>query len=223
MVKNELDFATLLRLPAIADEQKRKRVLQARIIGLGFGKVCGRCGGSGHYSFCPMYGTTCFGCGGTGFVAQKLTNKLFAELEPLILNGKLNEYLTELTKKTAIRRTAKTATARVMKAWEDSGVSKAYNWHNACKDRNPDYNERDAHIAHIINQPMYEAYNKVSTASQKLDDLQYRKPTNSTERLALDAERDALTIEVNTLTEAALTEIAALTITLKEYLEANPA
>lgn len=26
--------------------------------------VCGRCGGSGHYSYCAMYGTTCFGCDG---------------------------------------------------------------------------------------------------------------------------------------------------------------
>lgn len=24
--------------------------------------VCGRCGGSGHYSYCSMYGTTCFQC-----------------------------------------------------------------------------------------------------------------------------------------------------------------
>lgn len=27
---------------------------------------CTRCGGSGHYSYCEMYGTTCFKCGGTG-------------------------------------------------------------------------------------------------------------------------------------------------------------
>lgn len=27
---------------------------------------CGRCGGSGHYSYCQMYGTTCFGCSGSG-------------------------------------------------------------------------------------------------------------------------------------------------------------
>lgn len=28
--------------------------------------TCGRCGGSGHYSYCPSHGTTCFGCGGSG-------------------------------------------------------------------------------------------------------------------------------------------------------------
>lgn len=29
---------------------------------------CGRCGGSGTYSFCQMYGDTCFGCSGVGLV-----------------------------------------------------------------------------------------------------------------------------------------------------------
>ena len=28
--------------------------------------TCGRCGGTGNYSYCQRYGTTCFGCGGTG-------------------------------------------------------------------------------------------------------------------------------------------------------------
>lgn len=30
--------------------------------------VCSRCGGSGHYSYCSMYGTTCFKCSGKGNV-----------------------------------------------------------------------------------------------------------------------------------------------------------
>lgn len=29
-------------------------------------KTCGRCGGSGHYSYNQINGTTCFGCGGSG-------------------------------------------------------------------------------------------------------------------------------------------------------------
>lgn len=29
-------------------------------------RPCSRCGGSGHYSYCAQYGTTCFGCSGTG-------------------------------------------------------------------------------------------------------------------------------------------------------------
>jgi hypothetical protein len=34
-------------------------------------KTCGRCGGSGHYSFNQINGTTCFGCGGTGLALTK--------------------------------------------------------------------------------------------------------------------------------------------------------
>lgn len=34
-------------------------------------EVCGRCGGSGHYSYCQMYGTRCFGCSGKGRVYTK--------------------------------------------------------------------------------------------------------------------------------------------------------
>lgn len=34
-------------------------------------ETCGRCGGSGHYSYCPMYGTTCFKCHGVGALLTK--------------------------------------------------------------------------------------------------------------------------------------------------------
>lgn len=33
--------------------------------------TCSRCGGCGHYSYCPMYGTRCFKCGGAGWVLTK--------------------------------------------------------------------------------------------------------------------------------------------------------
>lgn len=34
-------------------------------------KTCGRCGGSGRYSYCQMYGDTCFSCRGAGIVLTK--------------------------------------------------------------------------------------------------------------------------------------------------------
>ena len=34
-------------------------------------QACGRCGGSGRHSYCQMYGTTCFGCHGSGRVYSK--------------------------------------------------------------------------------------------------------------------------------------------------------
>ena len=32
---------------------------------------CYRCGGSGHYSSCQMYGTICFGCSGSGLAIRR--------------------------------------------------------------------------------------------------------------------------------------------------------
>ena len=34
-------------------------------------KTCSRCGGSGNYSYCSMYGSTCFKCHGDGVVLTK--------------------------------------------------------------------------------------------------------------------------------------------------------
>lgn len=34
-------------------------------------QACTRCGGSGNYSYCSMYGTTCFKCSGSGYALTK--------------------------------------------------------------------------------------------------------------------------------------------------------
>jgi hypothetical protein len=42
--------------------------------------ACSRCGGSGNFSYCPMYGTTCFKCNGKG---ETLTKRGAAAVEYL--------------------------------------------------------------------------------------------------------------------------------------------
>ena len=42
---------------------------------------CSRCGGSGHYSFTPMYGTTCFKCSGSGTEMTRTGSKAHAIYE----------------------------------------------------------------------------------------------------------------------------------------------
>ncbi len=44
---------------------------------------CSRCGGSGHYSYCQMYGTTCFKCGGSGKARTKAAKKSADAIEAL--------------------------------------------------------------------------------------------------------------------------------------------
>ena len=46
-------------------------------------ETCGRCGGTGHYSYCQSYGTTCFKCAGNKRVFTKrgaAANVLYASL-----------------------------------------------------------------------------------------------------------------------------------------------
>lgn len=46
-------------------------------------QTCGRCGGSGSYSYCSMYGSRCFGCGGKGVKLTKrgaAAQRFFTEL-----------------------------------------------------------------------------------------------------------------------------------------------
>lgn len=38
-------------------------------------ETCGRCGGTGHYSYNPIHGTVCLGCGGAGVKLTKLGKK----------------------------------------------------------------------------------------------------------------------------------------------------
>lgn len=47
-------------------------------------RPCGRCGGSGHYSYCPGHGTRCFGCGGSGITYTTRGARAAAYLEKLL-------------------------------------------------------------------------------------------------------------------------------------------
>lgn len=62
--------------------------------------TCSRCGGSGHFSYCQRYGTTCFKCGGQkqvltkrGRIAQALYTRLLSKpLYALQPGDQIREY-----------------------------------------------------------------------------------------------------------------------------------
>jgi hypothetical protein len=77
--------------------------------------VCGRCGGSGHYSYCSMYGTTCFGCRGSGNRGWEVA-KLYSEAELAKLNA--------AAEKRRAKKVAKAeAAAAVAKAESDAAMA----------------------------------------------------------------------------------------------------
>ena len=47
-------------------------------------KACGRCGGSGQFSYCQRWGTVCFGCQGSGVVYTKRGRAAKAHLDALL-------------------------------------------------------------------------------------------------------------------------------------------
>lgn len=103
-------FVALLRIPtANLPNEKVNGYLSARLVGLGHGKACSRCGGSGHYSSNAIDGTRCFGCRGACYVAPSLTPDLYARVESDVRDGKLDTYLADLREKRAIEKETKFA------------------------------------------------------------------------------------------------------------------
>lgn len=62
-------------------------------------KTCGRCGGSGNYSYCQTHGTTCFNCNGSGvsLTARGLLaqNKFRASCSKLAREIKVGDFIRE--------------------------------------------------------------------------------------------------------------------------------
>ncbi len=216
-MENTLDtqICELFELSHVQDERKRERIIQGRLIGLGHCQYCSRCGGSGHYSFNLMDGTRCYGCSGSGYNRQKITRKLIAAVQSDIASGKYAQYMADLRKRAEISKLAKNAQARVMEAWQASGVDKAYDWRKASGDG------QDAFVANTFNNPMYACHERVSKLANEIDSLTWQiqnKVKDADEKAAAEALRDAKTLELAETTTAALAEIQSLTERLNAYL-----
>jgi hypothetical protein len=68
--------------------QKLIGIGHARLKANGFYETCSRCGGSGHYSFCPMYGTKCFKCSGHKQTLPRITKKWTKSVEAFDFKAK---------------------------------------------------------------------------------------------------------------------------------------
>lgn len=90
---------------------------KVRILKLKIGPTCGRCGGSGHYSYNPINGTKCFGCNGHGVTLPKTNAEWFLVKEAAIgavNDGRHQAYVERL----AAQRRCKKGWDRAMDAWK---------------------------------------------------------------------------------------------------------
>lgn len=111
MTAAELESAIALTLKCSA------KYIQPRLVGLKIGEGCTRCGGYGQYSYCQMYGSTCFKCGGTGYQKAKLTKELLAKCQEIAASGQLDEYIAELKRVQEAKKIANGWWDKCMDVW----------------------------------------------------------------------------------------------------------
>lgn len=99
--------------------------LDARLVGLRVSSTCDRCGGSGHYSFNQIHGTTCYGCKGTGQQAPTAQDwpQVVQDALTTVRDGRLDAYEQRL----AARQRVKAGSRQLFKAWE--ALSNAHGYH----------------------------------------------------------------------------------------------
>lgn len=178
-----------IRKALITILKTNEKFLGTRLVGIGLGDTCTRCGGCGEYSFNLTDGTRCFGCGGLGKTMPKMTVALLESVKEKVEAGELDRYLETLR----ARKVAKSGPERVMKAWTDTGISKKYKWQNAYA-TSPTFNPEDLRISKI-NKVMCDAYKRVCDICDKSINLR-------------GTELDAKVIEINIEIDKALEEIS---------------
>jgi hypothetical protein len=102
--RNLRNEAALLEVLQLAP--RNKGLLFTRLVNLGLGETCGRCGGTGSHSYCQAYGSTCFKCSGSGFQSPRFTDKLVAKARELVADGTLERYLEHCRARGKAKRAA---------------------------------------------------------------------------------------------------------------------
>lgn len=210
----------LLKVPSNVDAKKQENILQVRVAGIGLGQYCGRCGGSGHYSFNPMDGTKCFGCSGTGkkpLIKKDMSEDLYNQAVNEVKHGKLDAYFEELSLKNKAKEMNKRLDG-IMKTWKDVGLK--YDWTKAATEKK-EGGGHNLYIADNFNLPLANGYtaiqklgNEVSSLLFKLSKTGKTDPTHQT----LTAELKAKMEEYETVYSAYLNLAKKIKKDYEEYV-----
>lgn len=173
-----------IEITAVAKILKcRSSAAGARLAALGYTEVCGRCCGTGHYSFNQINGTTCFGCGGSGRRLAKLTEALANEAAARIAAGELETYFA--TNRAA--NTLKKAHEALWTTYSASPIAAAY---TAASKANRTTEEIHAFVD---SSPVFRAQSFQNKLTDAASSALYDRKANPLARLArIEAAHDAI-------------------------------
>jgi hypothetical protein len=138
--------------------------VNARLVGLRIAPVCGRCGGTGRYSFNQTDGDRCYGCNGQRYVAPKESDlpSILEAARECVADGRLEMYLKSLASRAVVKKAGET----LMAAWTSTKVATVNS--NIGHMAKAEEHEGLAKLR-AANAVMCEAYRAGSDAASKLD------------------------------------------------------
>lgn len=177
----------------------------SRLVALGYTEVCGRCGGSGRYSWNQIDGDRCFGCGGSGKKLARITAEVVAAALARIEAGELAGYFAE----NKARKEIKAAVAKTQATWRAASICAAYN--AACDAQMKTARER-AMAGHedlypngsVTEQPVGRAQTLINDLMQRAWDQEspFRRAATALERLAIVQQAEAMILAVDAAFQA---------------------
>lgn len=160
---------------------KSYKTATARLVALGYTDVCGRCGGSGQYSYNQIDGSRCFGCGGAGKVLAKITATTVEAALARIANGELAGYFAE----NIARREIKAADKALWAVYMSTTIGKAYTKASV------------AHVDGLLDMPIGLAQRLLNRIMDRATDALYSKTMTHVARIAVIRDATAMVTEID--------------------------
>jgi hypothetical protein len=103
-----------------------EKAAKGRLVALGYVETCGRCCGTGRYSYNQMDGDKCYGCMGCGRRIVRITGKLVTEALARIAAGELDGYFATCKRNAEARAMLAPLTETITATWKNSIISRSY-------------------------------------------------------------------------------------------------
>lgn len=168
----------------------------SRLVALGYTESCGRCGGSGRYSWNQIDGDRCFGCGGVGKRLAKITAAVVTEALARIAAGELAGYFAE----NAARKELGAAHKALWDAYMATVGGKDYTAWDLASRREAQARAMaglEPYPADHLETPVYRMQTLKNKIMDRASDAFYAKKSTHLERIAVIREALAMVLEID--------------------------